>query len=88
VKEANKRGFDIAVISHRGMYGCKLSSPRLYHASSTIDLREPMNDIYQRFCKPYGRKLMAVGCSLGANRLACTLGEDGDECVLDAAVCV
>jgi predicted alpha/beta-fold hydrolase len=47
-----------------------------------------MNDIYERFCKPFGRKLMAVGCSLGANRLACTLGEDGDDCVLDAAVCV
>jgi predicted alpha/beta-fold hydrolase len=31
---------------------------------------------------------MAVGCSLGAHRLCCALGEDGPQCVLDAACCV
>lgn len=76
------------VINHRGLLGCKLSSPKLYTASSTEDVREPMLEIYEKYCKANGRKIMAVGCSLGANRLACMLGEEGEDCVLDAACCV
>ena len=31
---------------------------------------------------------MAIGCSLGANKLALMLGEDGDDSLIDAAVCI
>jgi predicted alpha/beta-fold hydrolase len=32
------------------------------------------------------KKIVAVGCSLGANRLACYLGEE--DCLVDAAACM
>lgn len=88
VREAHKRDFDIIVINHRGLAGCELSSPQLYTGASTIDIREPMKYIHQKYCQKSGRKLMAVGMSLGAHRLCCTLGEDGEESLLDAACCV
>ena len=46
-----------------------------------------MLDIHEKYCKPYGRKIMALGTSLGANRLGYMLGEEGESSVLDAAVC-
>ena len=46
-----------------------------------------MNQIYEKYCKPFDRKIMAVGTSLGASKLCHLVGEDGDKCVLSAAVC-
>ena len=31
---------------------------------------------------------MALGCSLGANKLALFLGQDGENCLIDAAACI
>ena len=82
VSQAQKRGFDVVVVNHRGLYGCKLSSPKLYSVNSVIDIKEPVEQIKKRFL---GRKVFAVGCSMGANRLACYLGEGAE---VDGAVCV
>ena len=42
VKEAYEKGFDVVVVNHRGLAGCPLSSPKLYHGGSTDDFREPL----------------------------------------------
>ena len=86
VHDAYKRDFDVVVINHRGLAGCALTSPRLYSGESTIDFREPMHYINKTYGK--GRKLMAVGTSLGAHRLCSTMGEDGEKSPLHAACCV
>ena len=75
----------MVVVNHRGLSGCKLSTPKLYHGASTEDFREPLRMVHQ---KNPGKKIMAIGCSLGANKLAMVMGEDGEECIIDAAVCI
>lgn len=76
----------MVVINHRGLAGCELSSPKLYSGESTIDFREPMLHIKKTYGQ--GRKLMAVGTSLGAHRLCLALGEDGKSSPIHAACCV
>ena len=44
--------------------------------------------VYEKYVKPFKRKYIAIGCSLGAHKLCCLLGEDGADSMLDAAVCV
>ena len=53
-----------------------ISSPYLYGFSSSQDLKEIIEHIQSEF-NGIGRKLMAIGVSLGANRVACLLGELG-----------
>ena len=74
VKEAYVKGFDVIVINHRGLAGCPLTTPKLYHGGSTDDFREPLKQIHDIYCKTTGKKIMALGCSLGANKLALVLG--------------
>ena len=45
-----------------------------------------MNYVNEKYGK--GRKLMAVGTSLGAHRLCSALGEDSEKSPLHAACCV
>jgi len=66
--------FDVVVINWRGLSGMKLQTPTFYCGSSTCDLIEPMEYIYDKFCKPFNRKAFAVGCSMGGNVLVNSLG--------------
>ena len=61
VESAYARDFDVVVINYRGMVGCEMTTPRFYVAESVDDVIAPMNYIYEKYCKPYGRKAMAVG---------------------------
>jgi predicted alpha/beta-fold hydrolase len=88
VDDAYQRGSDVVVVNHRGLAGCDLSTPSLYSYNNTDDLREPMKYVYEKFVKPFNRKYIGIGCSLGAHKMCCLLGEDGDDCLLDAACCV
>ena len=59
--------------------------PRFYHSGDTDDIRHVVSELRARFP---GRPLGAIGFSLGGNALLKYLGEDGDDCALDAAVAV
>lgn len=47
-----------------------------------------MTYLFNKYCKPTGRKAYAVGVSMGANILGNLLGFTGKNCFLDGAFCV
>ena len=48
--EAKKRGYRAVVINYRGASNITLSSPKLYCAASSNDIREPLKYIYEKYC--------------------------------------
>jgi predicted alpha/beta-fold hydrolase len=46
------RGYDVAMISFRGMSGAKLTSPLVHNATTIKDIREPMNYVHNKYCVP------------------------------------
>ena len=94
VKEAaEKRDFDVVVVSWRGRSGVSLVTPKLHNAQSVEDIIEPITHL----CKNrFGisrkenspRRAYAIGCSMGAMVLANALGTQGDDSLLSGAVCV
>lgn len=66
---------------------CEISSPSLYAFNGTKDLKEIIEHIHSEF-NGIGRKLMVIGVSLGANRVACLLGELGETNLINAACCI
>ena len=63
----------------------KLHSPIFYCGSSTGDLLEPMEYVYQKYIKPFDRKAFAVGCSMGGNVLVNSLATIGSKSFIEAA---
>lgn len=89
VKEAfEKRGFDVVALNYRGLLDCPLTTPRFYNLETIDDVQEPIEYFYDKYCKNTGKKIMALGCSMGANLLANAIGDDGESCKLTAAVCM
>ena len=60
-----------------------LSSPKLPSVCADSDLREVVDHIHSTYCK-HGRKLYALGFSIGGNALCKLAGLDGPNCKLDA----
>ncbi|KAK2749429.1 hypothetical protein FQN57_006363 [Myotisia sp. PD_48] len=78
-----KQGWEACVVNFRGCAGSKLTSSILYNARATWDFRQMVRWLRQNFPS---RPLFGMGFSLGANILTNYLGEEGDKCVLKAAV--
>lgn len=75
-----------AVLMHfRGCNGKPNKLPRAYHSGDTADVAAVLHEITQRFP---GRRLVAVGYSLGANVLLKYCGENNGHNLLSAAVAV
>lgn len=87
VKTARNLKYEVCVLNYRGIGNIDMGTPALYDAYSNKDFSEAMKAIHLRYCRN-GRKALAVGCSLGANILANIIGLWGDNCILEAAVCV
>ena len=79
------KNFSVACYNPRSRGGNKLISPFLYSAGYTEDLRWLLNTLHKRSPK---ESLIAVGFSLGANYLTKYLGEEGENCLLEAAVVI
>ena len=100
VKDAIDNGFTPVVISYRGAPNTELKTPKLYCASSTDDIRDAVIYINDNYCngnsnskspnKSSGtqRDIFCVGNSLGGNILANYMGEEKDNSIVKAAVCV
>lgn len=75
--------FEVCVVNSRGCARSTVTTPRLFNARSTWDVRQTVKWLRQKYPN---RPLFAVGFSLGANILVNYLGEEGDKCVLKGAV--
>ncbi|RFU26266.1 hypothetical protein B7463_g10068, partial [Scytalidium lignicola] len=79
------RDWEICVVNSRGCARSQLSSELLYNARSTWDLRQTVKWIKETFPN---RSLFSLGFSMGANILVHYLAEEGESCLLSAAVTV
>lgn len=76
-------GWESCVVNGRGCALSKITTPRLFNARATWDVRQLVDHLRELFPN---RPLYAIGFSLGANILTNYVAEEGDECVLKAAV--
>ncbi|KAJ5056312.1 alpha/beta hydrolase fold family protein [Bipolaris maydis] len=80
-------GWEACVVVSRGCGGTDLTSPLLYNARSTWDLKQTVAFLRNRYPN---RPLYAIGFSIGANILVnwevWYLGEEGERCGIRAAV--
>lgn len=60
-----------------------LASSKLPSSCGDDDLREVVDHIHTTYCKDNGRKLYAIGFSIGGNALCKLAGVDGADCKLD-----
>jgi predicted alpha/beta-fold hydrolase len=68
------------VVPHfRGCSGEMNHAPRMYHCGDGAEIGWILERLYQQHCMPFGRKLLAVGISLGGNALLRYLGEHGTD---------
>lgn len=77
--------FDCAVINSRGCARTRITTPRLFCALMTDDIRRFVKLVHKE--QP-GRKIFLVGYSLGAAILANYIGQEGEDSVIAGAVCV
>lgn len=71
------------VMIARGLGGVPLATWRPYNAGRTDDFRETVSEIHRRYPSA---KIVAVGFSMGANVLTRYVAEEGESCLLTAAV--
>ncbi|OAX84910.1 hypothetical protein ACJ72_00696 [Emergomyces africanus] len=76
-------GWAACVLNFRGCAKSRITSPILYNARATWDVRQIVGWLRGAFPQ---RKLFGIGFSLGANILTNYLGEEGESCPLSAAV--
>ncbi|RDL35013.1 Hydrolase, alpha fold family [Venustampulla echinocandica] len=77
------RQWEACVVNSRGCAMHKITSPILYNARATWDCRQTVSWLRKTFPN---RPLFGIGFSLGANILTNYIGEEGEHCMLKAAV--
>ncbi|PCH38245.1 AB-hydrolase YheT [Wolfiporia cocos MD-104 SS10] len=78
-------GYRGIVVNFRGCAGVPITSPQLYSAGHTDDIRVAVLHISRRYPKA---PLLGIGFSLGANVLTRYLAEEGQQCRLVAGCAV
>ncbi|KAH0566417.1 hypothetical protein GP486_000200 [Trichoglossum hirsutum] len=78
-----ERGWKACVVNARGCAMSKITSPVLFNARATWDIRQVVKWLRKLYPN---RSLFAIGFSLGANILTNYLGEEGSNCILKGAV--
>ncbi|KAF6241515.1 hypothetical protein HO173_000225 [Letharia columbiana] len=76
-------GWEACVVNSRGCAKSKITTGVLYNARATWDVRQVVKWLRRTFPN---RPLFGIGYSLGANILVNYLGEEGESCMLNAAV--
>ncbi|PGH32138.1 hypothetical protein GX50_05099 [[Emmonsia] crescens] len=76
-------GWAACVLNFRGCAQSRITSPILYNARATWDVRQIVGWVREAFPQ---RRLFGIGFSLGANILTNYLGEEGASCPLAASV--
>lgn len=98
VEEAEKEGYTCVVVNYRGSLPLTVrihqcvniykQSPRTYCANSYSDLKEPLEYVYETYCKEQNVPLFVVGFSMGANIVGNLLAHYGKKSPITAACCV
>ena len=78
-------GWECCVVNARGCAKSKLTSPEMFNARATWDVRQTVRWLRKTFPN---RPLYGVGFSIGGNILTNYVGEEGANCALKAAVVV
>jgi predicted alpha/beta-fold hydrolase len=76
-------GWEACVVNGRGCALSRITTPQMFNSRATWDVRQTILSLTHLFPN---RPLYAVGFSLGANILTNYCGEEGEDCVLKAAV--
>lgn len=84
-KEYPKSTISLVVFNYRGNADAPLTTPKSYNGAETEDLREVVNHIKNTYSNS---TLFSIGYSLGSNILTKYIGEEGDNCKIDAAVSI
>ncbi|KAN0060422.1 hypothetical protein ACQY0O_007752 [Thecaphora frezii] len=84
-KSEGGAGYRGVVVNFRGCASTPVTSPQLYSASKTSDLRSALLLLTQLYPKS---PMVGIGFSLGANVLGKYLGEEGDDSPLLAGIIV
>lgn len=74
VKQSEQHGYETVVINYRGLCGVELATPKLYYSMAVNDVIEPMNYIFEKYCKSQNRPTFAIGVSMGSNILGNLIG--------------
>ena len=85
IEKLSQNGFNCVLMHFRGCSGKPNKLPRSYHSGDTQDAKEFVAFLKTKY---KADKLFGVGYSLGANMLLKLLGENKQNCLLDAAVAV
>ncbi|CAG8975856.1 hypothetical protein HYALB_00010252 [Hymenoscyphus albidus] len=85
IQEHETQQWEACVINSRGCAKHKITSSVLYNARATWDTRQTVKWLRKTFPN---RPLYGIGFSLGANILTTYLGEEGENCMLEAAVVI
>jgi predicted alpha/beta-fold hydrolase len=72
--QAEQHGYEAVVINYRGLAGMELATPKLYNSMAVNDVSEPMDFIFEKYCRKQNRPTFATGVSMGANILANLIG--------------
>ncbi|XP_050268866.1 embryogenesis-associated protein EMB8-like [Quercus robur] len=80
---ARTKGWRVVVFNNRGCSNSPVTTPQLFSASFTGDMREVVAHVATSYPKA---NLYAVGWSMGANILVRYLGEESHTCPLSGAV--
>eukprot|EP00475_Leptophrys_vorax_P010703 TRINITY_DN17285_c0_g1_i1.p1 TRINITY_DN17285_c0_g1~~TRINITY_DN17285_c0_g1_i1.p1 ORF type:complete len:462 (+),score=92.37 TRINITY_DN17285_c0_g1_i1:78-1463(+) len=76
--------YQLVIFNRRG-HGRKLVTPRFATAGDMVDFREVLQ--YVKSCKPNAR-IISLAFSAGTATLYRYLGEEGDDSLIDGAICV
>jgi uncharacterized protein len=79
----NGGGWEACVVTSRGCSNTSITSTVLYNARATWDIRQTVKWLRETFPN---RPLFGAGFSLGGNIMLNYLGEEGEQCELQAAV--
>ncbi|KAI0320399.1 Alpha/Beta hydrolase protein [Amylostereum chailletii] len=82
-KSAGGLGMRAVVLNSRGCNRSPVTTPKLYNAGTTDDIRTAVLWIAKNFPES---PIFGIGFSLGANAMTKYVGEEGDACPLTAAV--
>lgn len=75
-EKLHSKGFEVVVLNSRGCARTKLSTPELFYALQTDDLRQFVKDLRKAYPN---RPFYGVGFSFGATIIANYLGEEGSQ---------
>lgn len=81
-------GFPVVLWNHRGSGDSSTQCTHYHHPGKTDDIERLVSYVIRELPRVSDCGINAVGFSLGANAMLCYLAEQGDDCVIGAAMSI